>query len=342
MASYRLFERLGRGSCIAAGIIMRVVEHQGLAQRGCRGAHNRALWLALAVLPWVAACSRSHSAAGASQVVAKVNKSEITVLQLNSALSRIPNLTPDTTKTASKQVLEQLIDEELLVDRARQAKLDRNPGVLQAIEAAKRNVLATAYLQQSVGQIPEPSQKDIAAFYAQHPEYFSARRIYTYRSIPIQAPPAQAESIQQQLVTSKNVDALLANLKASSTPFVVNQLTKGAEQLPSSALAKMSTLKDGDIITMPFSGGVEVVQLLSSSSEPVDEAQAKPSIEKYLIEQARKQRIDQEVQSLRASASIQYVGDFTPSAALSHAPAAAAPAKRAESDTTAGIGAGIK
>jgi hypothetical protein len=52
------------------------------------------------------------------------------------------------------------------------------------------------------------------------------------------------------------------------------------------------------------------VQLISSSPEPVDEAQGQPFIEKYLIEQRRNDRAAAELKYLRSVAAIKYLGDF--------------------------------
>src|ERR1019366_4323631 len=90
----------------------------------------------------------THPCRGSYQVVARVNTKEITILQLNAALAQVPNVTAETAKAASGPLLERLIEQELLVQKAQDAKLDRNPQVAQAMEAAKRQVLATAYLQQ--------------------------------------------------------------------------------------------------------------------------------------------------------------------------------------------------
>jgi EpsD family peptidyl-prolyl cis-trans isomerase len=257
-------------------------------------------------------------------------------------MSRLPtNLTPDAAKAASGQALQQLIDEELLVQKAREAKLDRNPGVMQAIEAAKRSLLANAWLQQAAAGGADPSDQDIKAFYDHHPEIFAERRIYDGRSIPILASPEQVDSIRQQLASTKNLDALLDNLRTQHLAVAVSSFTKSAEQLPPDALARFAALKEGEFITVPYGGGIEVVQVLSSRLEPLSESQARPLIQKYLVEQGRKQRADEAIKSLRVAAAIQIVGDVKPPPAADAIPAKAPP-KPGTSDATAGIGAGIK
>ena len=70
-----------------------------------------------------------------------------------------------------------------------------HPQVVQAMEEAKRAVLASAYLQQIAADIPKPSDQEIKEYYVQHPEYFSARRTYAYRSMAVSATDAQVRGM---------------------------------------------------------------------------------------------------------------------------------------------------
>jgi len=290
----------------------------------------------LALCLIAAACGRTHPDPGATQVVARVNTKEITILQLNAALAQVPNVTAETAKAASGPLLERLIEQELLVQKAQDAKLDRNPQVAQAMEAAKRQVLATAYLQQFVADVPKPSDQEIHDYFAHHPEYFEARRVYTYRSIPVTAPPSEVQAIEHQVSTSQDVDAVMATLRANKLPFAVNSASKAAEQLPAEALPAMAAMKEGQAATFPFQGGVEIVQLVSSRAEPVGEVQARPFIEKFLLERSRRERADAEIKALRSLASIKYTGTFK-------APdAKAADPKPTANDVTTGIATGLK
>ena len=73
----------------------------------------------------------------ASQTAVKVNKGEITVHQINSVLQQQRNIRPEQVDAASRQILEQLIQQELAIQKAEDDKLDRDPRVVTQIENAK-------------------------------------------------------------------------------------------------------------------------------------------------------------------------------------------------------------
>src|SRR4030066_2553993 len=53
-----------------------------------------------------------------TQVAAKVHDTELTVSQVNFALQRIPNLDKDQSKAASLRVVQNLVDQEVLLQKA--------------------------------------------------------------------------------------------------------------------------------------------------------------------------------------------------------------------------------
>src|SRR6185369_12405847 len=112
-----------------------------------RRLNNTARVTTLALVAAVSACSGGRGG-DKSQVVATVNGAEITVSQLRTALLAKGEAQP--TAQTTQQALDGLVNEQLLVDAALANKLDRDPTVVQALEAARRQFLARAYMERSV------------------------------------------------------------------------------------------------------------------------------------------------------------------------------------------------
>src|ERR1700761_5648907 len=97
----------------------------------------------------------------ATQSAARVDGTEITVHQINYRLQRERGLRPEQQDAVSRRILEQLIDEQLLVERAEKVKMDQEPGAQQALDATRREVLARAYIEQAAQTVPQPSDAAI-------------------------------------------------------------------------------------------------------------------------------------------------------------------------------------
>ena len=95
----------------------------------------------------------------ASQTAARVNKEEITVHQINFVLAQQRALPADQAASASRAALERLIDQELALQKASDQKLDRDPRVVQQIEAARRDIISRAYLEKIGEGAPKPTRR---------------------------------------------------------------------------------------------------------------------------------------------------------------------------------------
>src|SRR5437868_1418263 len=126
----------------------------------------------------LAGCGDKKKEKAASQTAARVNKEEITVHQINHVLQAQRGLPPEQAASASKQILEKLIDQELTVQKAGEQKLDRDPKVVAAIDAARREIISRAYLEKIGAGAPKPSPEEIKAYYDSNPALFKERRVY--------------------------------------------------------------------------------------------------------------------------------------------------------------------
>lgn len=268
----------------------------------------------------LAGCGDDKKAA--TQVAVKVNKEEISVHQINNVLSRGGNLPPEQMKAASRQVLERLVDQELLVQKAIEKKLDRESRTMKALEDARREILSRGYMESIVAGTPKATPAEIAEFYAKRPELFAERRIYNFQEMTIPGNSAELlPRLQEQMGKAKSLSDVATWLNSQNIPFGANATTKAAEQLPLELLPRFHQMKDGQIGVLPSKDGVLLVQLMASRTAPLDQKAATPFIEQFLMNQKKIEVSNKELKQLREQASIEYLGDF---AKTEDAPRAAA------------------
>jgi EpsD family peptidyl-prolyl cis-trans isomerase len=268
--------------------------------------------LALAVLAsaaLLAACGGAKEG-GASQTAARVNKDEVTVHQINFVLQQQRNIRPEQQDAATKQILERLIDQQLAIQKADELKLDRDPRVVQQIEAARREIVARAYVEKVGEAAPKPSPEEVRKYYEDKPALFRDRRIYSIQEIAIEAKPEQVAELREKLSGAKNVPEFVEYLKAAGYKFQGNQAVRAAEQLPLNSLDAFARMKDGQAIVIPSATGVQVVVLAGSRSQPVTEEQARPAIEQFLINDRKRKLVEDDIKALRGAAKIEYMGKF--------------------------------
>jgi len=261
----------------------------------------------------------------ATQTAAKVNKEEITVHQINFVLAQQRGIPPAQAASASRAVLERLIDQELALQKADEQKLDRDPRVVQQIEAARREIIARAYLEKIAEGAPKPTSAEVAAYYEKHPALFKERRVYSLQEVAIEATPEQVETLKKTLASAKTFVDFVNYLKANNIRFAGNEAVRGAEQLPLASVDDFAKMKDGQAVFNVRPNGAQVINLAASRSQPVTLDQATPAIEQFLRNERKRRLLADDMEALRKAAKIEYVGDFAADAARSPYRPASAP-----------------
>lgn len=274
----------------------------------------------IALSALVAGCGDKKKDKPATQTAARVNKEEITVHQINFVLQQQRGLPPAQAASAAKQVLERIIDQELSMQKAQEQKLDRDPRVVQQIEAARREIVSRAYLEKIGSGAPRPTADEIKAYYDANPALFKERRIYNLQELAIEAKPTQVEELRAKLQAAKDIDEFVTYLKASDVRFVPNQAVRPAEQLPLASLSSFAKMKDGQAIFNTTATGAQVIVLAGSRSQPVDEDRARPAIEQFLLNERKRKVIEDDLKALRATSKIEYVGEFAGNASAASTP----------------------
>ncbi len=285
-----------------------------LTHRACPARHSRSILLTGCLVTALAlgGCGEKNTS-GATQVAVKINADEISVHQVNRILEHLPPSSPEAFDISRQEVLDKLIDQQLAVQQAIDKKLDRTAETILAIEAAKREILARAHLEQLLAVLPKPSEDDAQKFFTNHPELFSQRRIYTLQELQVAGPLPEATTaaLRKIVTTASSIDGIIAWLKPQSElKFANGESNVPAEQLPLEVVSQLHTMKDGQLALFETPQGISVIRIAASRSEPIDKSTALPQIQKFLENQGRQDAITRELKRLRDTARIEYFGEF--------------------------------
>lgn len=286
------------------------------------------------------ACGERPPEKKATQVAAKVNDGEISVHQINYLIQRMPGIPLDQATAVKRQLLENLVDQELAVQQALAAKLERTPDVMQAIEAARREILARAYLDQASSAKTAPSAEEIRKYYAENPALFAERKLYQLEEASFASTPEAVASVRSQIAKGKSAGEIVAALKAEGVPVGGSVGVKPAEQIPLEVLPKLAAASIGQPLLVENAGRAVLLTVLGSKPDPVDEGKASPVIASFIANQQKADAVRQTVKALRDKATIEYVGEFTNTPPPATAETAA-PAKAAETGKDAAITKGV-
>lgn len=276
----------------------------------------------LVAMAWLGAgCDEKTQDKDGLQTVARVNKQAISAPQVDFVLQQQRGLKPEQAGAASKQVLERLIDQELTLQKAAELKLDREPRIVQQIEAARREVVSRAYLERAGEAAGKPTPEEIKQYYEEKPALFKDRRIFSLQEITIEAKAEQIAELKTSLESSKNIAQFVEYLRVGDYRFTANQAVRAAEQLPLASLGTFANMKDGQALLNTTPTGAQVIVLAGSRLQPVTLDQAKPAIEQFLLNERKRELIAKDLKALRDAATIEYMGKYAEAAS---APAAAA------------------
>jgi EpsD family peptidyl-prolyl cis-trans isomerase len=251
----------------------------------------------------VAGCNRAVADRAEAQLLARVNGAEISARDLRAGPSAGPQL-------SLRQALEKVIERELLVQKALEAGLERDPKVVESIDNARREVLAQAWLERAAAALPKPTREEVRAFYAENPALFAERRIYRLRELMVSAPAELIDVLRGQASQAADLEALAGWLRSRGARFSATSESAPAEQLPLAFLPRLARLRDGEMAVFATPGGASVIQLVHAEAAPLGLEQAEPLIESFLAGRKRLEMVSAEVKRLRERARIEYVAQF--------------------------------
>jgi len=255
--------------------------------------------LAISFILVLSGCGKGGEATKATQVAASVNGTEISMHQINQVMKNAKNVTAENAPKIRQEILEKLIDQQIVLDKADKDNLDRTPEVLMAIEAAKKDIIARAYLQKMVASSVKVSDQEIKKYY--------------------EANPGLIGILKDEISKQKSMQEIAEILKSKGVKFSGGSYNRPAEQIPLDILPKLQDAKDGETIVVEVGPAIHVIRVVKTQSAPIDLNAATPFIRNYFMNTRGKEFVEAEMKKLRQEAKVEYMGDFASQTASTQA-----------------------
>jgi EpsD family peptidyl-prolyl cis-trans isomerase len=217
---------------------------------------------------------------------------------------------PDADADGRLRQLDLFVGQQVLANAAVSDKLDQDGKVQAALETAKRQILARAYVSKLAQALPKPTDAEIKDYFDKHPELFSKRRIYRLLELSIAVAPERVDVVTGKFKSLKTMEERTSWLKGADIPFSMGMSAKAAEEVPTELLAKLAKLKQGDELNLPAPKGLVVAHVLNAEEKPLTFEQSQSQIARFLSNTRVTEAIEKETQRLRGGAKTEYVAPY--------------------------------
>lgn len=245
-----------------------------------------------------------------TEVAARVNGEDIPLSQVNAVIALAPAMQDTNTDQARQRVLDKLIDQQVVYAQAVDKKMDRDPRVVLLLDAARREIVARAYLDSLMNTPTQIMPSDIHQYYVENPDLFAQRKVFDLEQIITEAQPKLNEPLKRMVNEGRSMDDIGKFLADQGIDFKSDSGVRTAEQIPLDVLPRLADVKDGHMALIESGQRFYLVHVLASKVTPVSETEARPRIEMFLNNQQGQRIVAQEIKRLRENARIEYMGNF--------------------------------
>jgi peptidyl-prolyl cis-trans isomerase C len=253
----------------------------------------------------LAACIGTSNDETDSQAVAVVNDHKITVAQLHEVSQPVDS--GASAPEAAKQAIDSLIKEELLVQGALMHRLDRDPAVIQAMDGARRQVLARYFVDRNLCPKKAITAGEIEDFYKSNPILFENRKRFHLKTFSIESIEL-GDNLRAELDRVHSAYELQDLLDEHDIKYTSQVTAFNADQLPVDKLGEFAHADVGDLMIAQQSGGNVLLMLVTAidGDNAMSFDRAKPYIETYLVNARNGQAINDYLRHAKAVAKITY------------------------------------
>ena len=267
-------------------------------------------FVALAMAVTLPACDNSKKAVKESRVeraVPLVKVNDVDIFLAND-LTPADHKSAATKEAVNKKMLEMMIDRQLLQNEALHNNIDRDPKVIQAIEHAKTEILAEAYLQSKFATLAVSQKPEIDAYFKAHPELFTQRKIFYMNELLVATKDFSAQ-LKSKLDSAKSIEQVVAWLDRNHIRYERTQVARSTADLAPEMITKLKTMRRNQLFVINAGEYTMLDAIYDVKPSHITAQAAAPQIEEYLRNKKRKEIGDLELARLRASAKIVYLNN---------------------------------
>ncbi len=257
-------------------------------------------------------CSKKNegnSSASGGQVVARVGDQAVSAQELDTEL-RWNNVAADRKRDDAvvKRVLGELVARKYLVQKALDAKMDREPTVLLDILRSREQVLARAFAMRELSkQASSITAADTEKYIADHPSKFANKKILAVDQISFplgSLDPSVIGSIKE-LMSLEKVDERLTELGVAHARSSASLSTT---DMPDELLRSIQEKNPGDVIFVRSGQNGVFLSVKGERSQPL-EGDAAINVARQLQQQDLA-RAQASLANFTANAEAKYEGDY--------------------------------
>ncbi len=246
------------------------------------------VWAAMACIG-LAACGDGGQPKG--QVVARVGKEEVTVLDLQGALAGFK--APDATarKAAEQRALSAIVQRKLLAQAARKQKLDKTPEFARQEQQLTETLLVRDWQDRLVKSVPTPNADEVQQFITQHPDLYGARKIIAIDFVRFS--PPNDPTLPKALQPLHTLDDVRQLLTARKIAFENGATQVDALRVDPRFVDQLLKIKSDDVFISPQANG----QVIAGHVSGIRVDPANPDLAKrHATEFLRRSRVQETVQ----------------------------------------------
>jgi EpsD family peptidyl-prolyl cis-trans isomerase len=243
-------------------------------------------------------------------------------------------------KAAQAQAVQQLIMKDLIVQRAKQDKLDKQADYINQVRRGEDALLIQLYQRKIAQSVAMPSRQEGESYVAAHPEKFAERRVLIVDQL-IAAP--NPKITPERLRPLKTLEEVRALYDAEQAPTQRNVATIDTLTIPPKLLEQINKLPPDDVFIFPERGSLLFNRIVEARPAPFVGDAAVAYAVNTLRAQRAQEAVARQMDVLRKSAekNITYNEAYKPPPkgaapkAGAAAPTAAAPAPAAAAPAAA-------